>query len=75
VQIVVDQRETHFRMIEDIVHIGGAEHALSSVPSPVDVLNVIHGVCPAFRHCERSEAIHSFFALRDGLLRFARNDG
>jgi hypothetical protein len=27
------------------------------------------------RHCERSEAIHSFFARRDGLLRFARNDG
>src|SRR6266705_5093247 len=28
------------------------------------------------RHCERSEAIHSsFFAPRDGLLRFARNDG
>jgi delta 1-pyrroline-5-carboxylate dehydrogenase len=26
------------------------------------------------RHCERSEAIHSFFALRDGLLRYARND-
>src|SRR5437870_10123192 len=27
------------------------------------------------RHCERSEAIHSSFARRDGLLRFARNDG
>ena len=27
------------------------------------------------RHCERSEAIHSFLMLRDGLLRFARNDG
>jgi hypothetical protein len=26
------------------------------------------------RHCERSEAIHSFFVWRDGLLRFARND-
>src|ERR1700716_1915500 len=26
------------------------------------------------RHCERSEAIHSFFARNDGLLRFARND-
>jgi hypothetical protein len=26
-------------------------------------------------HCERSEAIHSFFMRRDGLLRFARNDG
>src|SRR5207247_3362203 len=26
------------------------------------------------RHCERSEAIHSFFMRRDGLLRFARND-
>src|SRR5258708_15528127 len=34
------------------------------------------GVAPAYpRHCERSEAIHSFFARRDGLLRFARNDG
>jgi hypothetical protein len=29
---------------------------------------------PKHRHCERSEAIHSFFAWRDGLLRFARND-
>jgi hypothetical protein len=29
--------------------------------------------CP--RHCERSEAIHSFFARRNGLLRFARHDG
>src|SRR5882762_9115525 len=27
------------------------------------------------RHCERSEAIYSFFTRRDGLLRFARNDG
>ena len=27
------------------------------------------------RHCERSEAIHSSFTRRDGLLRFARNDG
>ena len=27
------------------------------------------------RLCERSEAIHSFFARRDGLLRCARNDG
>jgi len=26
------------------------------------------------RHCERSEAIHSFFAGRNGLLRCARND-
>jgi hypothetical protein len=26
------------------------------------------------RHCERSEAIHSFFTRPDGLLRFARND-
>ena len=26
------------------------------------------------RHCERSEAIHSFFVPRGGLLRFARND-
>src|ERR1035438_6706981 len=26
------------------------------------------------RHCERSEAIHSFFLLRNGLLRCARND-
>jgi hypothetical protein len=30
---------------------------------------------PIVCHCERSEAIHSFFALQDGLLRFARNDG
>src|SRR5258707_1170569 len=29
----------------------------------------------ARRHCERSEAIHSFFARRDRLLRCARNDG
>src|SRR5205814_2225579 len=27
------------------------------------------------RHCERSEAIHSFFVLGHGLLRCARNDG
>jgi len=27
------------------------------------------------RHCERSEAIHSFFMPQHGLLRFARNDG
>ncbi|HTE92622.1 MAG TPA: hypothetical protein VK678_03850, partial [Bradyrhizobium sp.] len=27
------------------------------------------------RHCERSEAIHSFLLWQDGLLRFARNDG
>src|SRR5580698_7535792 len=26
------------------------------------------------RHCERSEAIHSFFVQQAGLLRFARND-
>jgi hypothetical protein len=27
------------------------------------------------RHCERSEAIQLSFLPRDGLLRFARNDG
>src|SRR6267154_1945745 len=27
------------------------------------------------RHCERSEAIHTFFARRAGLLRSTRNDG
>jgi hypothetical protein len=27
-----------------------------------------------YRHCERSEAIHSFFVQHDRLLRFARND-
>jgi hypothetical protein len=27
------------------------------------------------RHCERSEAIHSFFLRQNGLLRCARNDG
>ena len=27
------------------------------------------------RHCERSEAIHSFLLWQNGLLRFARNDG
>ena len=31
-------------------------------------------LCWLSRHCERSEAIHSFFSRRDGLLRFARND-
>src|ERR1700722_3275785 len=33
------------------------------------------GLCPP-RHCEErsDEAIHSFFTLHDGLLRFARND-
>src|SRR3954451_48192 len=30
-------------------------------------------MCP--RHCERSEAIHSFLMRGDGLLRCARNDG
>jgi hypothetical protein len=36
----------------------------------------IEGMAPTCpRHCERSEAIHIFFSLRDGLLRFARNDG
>src|SRR6202165_1161458 len=36
----------------------------------------LQGVAPTCpRHCERSEAIHSFFARRDGLLRCARNDG
>jgi hypothetical protein len=28
-----------------------------------------------YRHCERSEAIHSFLTRPHGLLRFARNDG
>jgi hypothetical protein len=36
----------------------------------------LQGVAPTCpRHCERSEAIHSFFARRDGLRRCARNDG
>jgi len=34
-----------------------------------------HDVVPSSRHCERSEAIHSFFVRRHGLLRCARNDG
>ncbi len=32
------------------------------------------GAFAPLRHCERSEAIHSFFAGQDGLLRCARND-
>jgi hypothetical protein len=38
-----------------------------------DDWSVTHSFCD--RHCERSEAIHSFFVLRHGLLRCARNDG
>jgi hypothetical protein len=37
--------------------------------------NVCLAVRVFSRHCERSEAIHSSFTRRDGLLRFARNDG
>src|SRR5467141_882405 len=36
--------------------------------------NVCLAVRVFSRHCERSEAIHSSFTRRDGLLRFARND-
>jgi hypothetical protein len=34
-------------------------------------------LCLELRHCEErsDEAIHSFFVRRNGLLRFARNDG
>jgi hypothetical protein len=35
----------------------------------------IRYVAASQRHCEQSEAIHSFFMPRHGLLRFARNDG
>ena len=37
--------------------------------------NVCLAVRVFSRHCERSEAIHSSYTRRDGLLRFARNDG
>jgi hypothetical protein len=37
-------------------------------------VNVADYQMPAGRHCERSEAIHLSVMLRDGLLRFARND-
>src|ERR1700704_5221700 len=40
-----------------------------------EVANVCLAVRVFSRHCERSEAIHSFFTRQDGLLRFARNDG
>src|SRR6195256_5283764 len=40
-----------------------------------EVANVCLAVRVFSRHCERSEAIHSSFTRRDGLLRFARNDG
>ena len=33
-QIVVDQRKTHFGMIEDIVHVGWAEHGVDRAPRP-----------------------------------------
>jgi hypothetical protein len=36
-------------------------------------MTIVAGTFP--RHCERSEAIHSFFMGQHGLLRFARNDG
>ncbi len=40
-----------------------------------EAANVCLAVRVFSRHCERSEAIHSSFARRDGLLRCARNDG
>jgi hypothetical protein len=37
-------------------------------------LSVSREIQNSARHCERSEAIHSFFVPRGGLLRFARNN-
>jgi hypothetical protein len=57
---------------------GSAAHHHSASKTRVNALSVlrsIRGTQPNVRHCERSEAIHSFFTRRGGLLRSARNDG
>ncbi len=38
-QIVVDQRETHLGMIEDVVHVGGAEHGVDGHPDQAGAMN------------------------------------
>ena len=39
VQIVVDQRETHFGMIEDVIHVGGPEHGVDGHPDQPGAMN------------------------------------
>jgi hypothetical protein len=63
------------------------ESGASSTPRLIGSINDVSGILDRLlsramtaggstnRHCERSEAIHSFFARRNGLLRCARNDG
>ena len=48
--------------------VDGKPRAQRAARTRVHVANV------STRHCERSEAIHSFLVGRNGLLRFARND-
>ena len=38
-QIVVDQRETHFGMIEDVIHVGRAEHGIDRHPDQAGAMN------------------------------------
>ena len=38
-QIVVDQRKAHFGMIEDVIHVGGAEHGVDRHPDQAGAMN------------------------------------
>ena len=38
-QIVVDQRKAHFGMIEDVIHVGGAEHGVDGHPDQAGAVN------------------------------------
>ena len=38
-QIVVDQRKSHFGMVEDVIHVGGAEHGVDRHPDEAGAVN------------------------------------
>ena len=38
-QIVVDQREAHLGMVEDVVHVGGPEHGVDRHPDQAGAVN------------------------------------
>jgi hypothetical protein len=73
-KVVVLQKSRHAPRMRGIQYAGAFRFWSTGSPACAGDDNRECDALVQHRHCERSEAIHSFFVLLHGLLRFARND-
>jgi hypothetical protein len=75
--LILEDGRRHRERSRDMSRIqtGSIVARMSDAISGPRFLSEPYGAQPVFARSASDEAIHSFFLLRDGLLRFARNDG